>query len=56
MVQRHALKVGKNGGHLKRELASDPEIRRHLSEREIEESLDLKHYLKNVDAVFKRVF
>jgi len=56
MVQRHALKVGKEGGDLKRELMSDPEIRRYLSAREIEDSLDLKHYLKNVDTIFKRVF
>jgi adenylosuccinate lyase len=56
MVQRHALKVGKEGGDLRRELMGDPEIRRTLSAREIEDSLDLKHYLKNVDAVFKRVF
>jgi adenylosuccinate lyase len=56
MVQRHALKVGKEGGDLKRELMRDPEIRRHLSGREIEDSLDLKHYLKNVDGIFKRVF
>jgi adenylosuccinate lyase len=56
MVQRHALKVGKEGGELKRELLSDPEIRRYLSPADIEDALDLKHYLKNVDAIFKRVF
>jgi adenylosuccinate lyase len=56
MVQRHALKVGKEGGDLKRELLGDPEIHRHLSARDIEDSLNLKHYLKNVDTIFKRVF
>jgi adenylosuccinate lyase len=56
MVQRHALKVGKEGGELKRELLGDPEIRRHLEPADIEDALDLKHYLKNVDAIFKRVF
>jgi adenylosuccinate lyase len=56
MVQRHALKVGKDGGSLKQALAGDPEIRRYLSSRDIEDSLDLKHYLKNVDFIFKRVF
>jgi adenylosuccinate lyase len=56
MVQRHALKVGKEGGDLKRELLSDPEIHRYLSARDIEDSLNLKHYLKNVDVIFKRVF
>jgi adenylosuccinate lyase len=56
MVQRHALKVGKEGGELKSELLGDPEIRRYLSPRDIEDCLDLKHYLKNVDVIFKRVF
>jgi adenylosuccinate lyase len=56
MVQRHALKVGKDGGSLRRALSGDPEIRRYLSSRDIEDSLDLKHYLKNVDFIFKRVF
>jgi adenylosuccinate lyase len=56
MVQRHALKVGKGGGELKSELLGDPEIRRYLAPADIEDALDLKHYLKNVDAIFKRVF
>ncbi len=56
MVQRHALKVGKEGGELGRELLADPEIRRYLSPADIDDALDLKHYLKNVDAIFKRVF
>jgi adenylosuccinate lyase len=56
MVQRHALKVGKEGGELKAELLGDPEIQRHLAPADIEDALDLKHYLKNVDAIFKRVF
>jgi hypothetical protein len=29
MVQRHALKVGKEGGDMKRELLADGEIRRY---------------------------
>ena len=56
MVQRHALKVGKEGGDLKHELLGDPEVRRYLKPADIEDALDLQHYLKNVDAIFKRVF
>jgi adenylosuccinate lyase len=56
MVQRHALKVGREGGELKGELLGDREIRRYLTPADIEDALDLKHYLKNVDAIFKRVF
>jgi adenylosuccinate lyase len=56
MVQRLALKPGKDGGDLKRELLKDAEIRRYLSAREIERLWDLDDYLKNVDYIFKRVF
>jgi adenylosuccinate lyase len=56
MVQRHALKVGRNGGDLKRELVEDPEIQRHLSPQEIEGMWGVKHHLKNVDMIFRRVF
>lgn len=56
MVQRHALKIGRDGGDLKRELLADAEIRRHLSAGEIESIWDVKHHLKNVDFIFRRVF
>jgi len=56
MVQRHALKAGKNGSDLKRALLEDPEIRRYLSAGDIRQIWDLKHYLKNVDFIFGRVF
>ncbi len=56
IVQRHALKVGRDGGDLRRELNRDPEVRRYLSPKEIEEAWDLKHYLKSVDVIFRRVF
>jgi adenylosuccinate lyase len=56
MVQRHALKVGKEGGDLKRELLADAEIRRHLSTQEIEAIWSVKHHLTNVDLIFRRVF
>jgi adenylosuccinate lyase len=56
MVQRHALEVGKKGGDLKRELLRDPELRQHLTPKDIEQVWDLKHYLKNVDYIFDRVF
>jgi adenylosuccinate lyase len=56
MVQRHALKVGREGGELKSELLQDKELRRYLSPREIEAIWDVKHHLKNVDTIFRRVF
>ena len=56
MVQRHALKVGKAGGDLKRELLRDAEIRRHLTVKEIEAVWGVKHHLGNVDFIFRRAF
>ncbi|MBM2804674.1 MAG: adenylosuccinate lyase [Deltaproteobacteria bacterium] len=56
MVQRHALKVGKEGGDLKRELLEDGEIRRSLSPKEIEAIWGVKHHLTNVDFIFRRAF
>jgi adenylosuccinate lyase len=56
MVQRHALKVGKEGGDLKRELLADGEIRRYLSPKEIDAVWGVKHHLANVDYIFRRVF
>jgi adenylosuccinate lyase len=56
MVQRHALKVGRDGGDLKEELLRDEEIRRTLSAKEIEEVWGVKHHLANVDYIFRRAF
>jgi adenylosuccinate lyase len=56
MVQRHALKVGREGGDLKTELIKDPEIRRYLSPQQIEQAWGVRHYLGNVDFIFRRVF
>ena len=56
MVQSHALKVGKEGGDIKRALLSDAEIRRHLSSQEIEAIWSVKQHLTNVDFIFRRVF
>jgi adenylosuccinate lyase len=56
MVQKHALKVGRDSGDLKRELVSDAEIRRYLSPKEIDTVWGVEHHLANVDFIFRRVF
>lgn len=56
MVQRHALKIGRDGGELKDELLKDREITSYLSAREVEAVWGLKHHLANVDFIFRRVF
>ncbi len=55
-VQRNAMAVWKEGGDFARRLKADADIRVHLTEREIDDCFDLKHTLKKVDYIFKRVF
>ena len=52
----NALKAGKEGGDLKRELLADAEMRRYLSAQEIDNLWDIKHHLANIDVIFRRVF
>jgi adenylosuccinate lyase len=56
MVQRHALKTARDGGELKGDLLKDQEIMSYLSASEVEAVWGLKHYLANVDFIFRRVF
>ena len=56
MVQRHALKIGREGGDLKRELLADHEIRRYLSSTELDAIWGVKQQLTQVDFIFRRVF
>src|SRR5512145_3162154 len=53
MVQRHALKVGREGGDLKQELLQDAEIRRTLPAQEIEKVWGVQHHLSNIDFIFR---
>jgi adenylosuccinate lyase len=56
MVQRHALKIARDGGELKDELLKDGEIASYLSARDMEAVWGLKHHLAHVDFIFRRVF
>jgi adenylosuccinate lyase len=55
-VQRNAMKVWDEGGDFQTTVSADKEIRAHLSEAEIARVFSLDTYLRNVDAIFKRVF
>ncbi|HSK74278.1 MAG TPA: adenylosuccinate lyase [Pyrinomonadaceae bacterium] len=56
MTQRNAMKVWDEGGEYKDLILNDEEIREKLSAEEIEKVFDVRHYLRNVDKVFERVF
>ena len=55
-VQRNAMAVWKEGGDFAVRLKADPDIRKHLTAGELDRCFDLRHTLKNVDYIFKRVF
>lgn len=55
-TQRKAMKVWDEGGEYKDLVMQDADIRAKLSVEEIEKAFDVKHYLRNVEKVFARVF
>jgi adenylosuccinate lyase len=56
LVQRNALPVWHGDGDFLTLLKSDKEVRKVLSDAELEELFDLGYHLKNIDFIFKRVF
>ncbi len=55
-TQAIAMKVWDEGGDYLELVRNDADISSHLSEEEIARVFDLRHYLRNVDKVFDRVF
>ncbi len=56
LAQRNAMKVWDEGGEFRDLVINDIDIRAKLSTEEIEKVFDVKHYLRNVETVFGRVF
>jgi adenylosuccinate lyase len=55
-TQRNAMKVWDEGGDYQALVKEDADISSHLDGEEIARVFDLKHYLRNVNSVFARVF
>jgi adenylosuccinate lyase len=55
-VQRNPMKAWDEAGDFHSLISADKEIRAHLSEEKIARVFSLDTYLRNVDAVFARVF
>jgi adenylosuccinate lyase len=55
-VQRKAMSVWRSEGDFLTLLKSDNDVRKVLSDAELEELFDLGYHLKNIDFIFKRVF
>lgn len=56
LVQRNAMPVWRGEGDFLQLLKQDTEVKKYLSDAEIEEQFDLGYHLKHVDTIFKRVF
>jgi len=55
-TQRNAMKVWDEGGEYRELVLADPDLSAALTPEEIERVFDVKHYLRNVEKVFERVF
>jgi len=56
LTQRAAMQVWEEGGTFKERVLADPDIGQYLSPAELQELFDLKHHLRHVDELFRRVF
>jgi adenylosuccinate lyase len=56
LVQRNAMKVWGGESDFLALLKADPDVRKALSDKELEDNFDLDHHFKHVDTIFKRVF
>ncbi|HEX2522018.1 MAG TPA: lyase family protein, partial [Terriglobia bacterium] len=55
-VQRNALRVWSNEGEFKALVLADEDIARHMTVAELEMTFDLKHQLRHVDSIYRRVY
>jgi adenylosuccinate lyase len=55
-VQRNAMATFREGGGFLARLKADPEVAKALSAAELDALFDLAYHLKQVDAIFARVF
>jgi adenylosuccinate lyase len=55
-VQRNAMPVWRGEGDFRSLLKQDAEVRKHLTDAEIDQQFDLGYHFKHVDTIFRRVF
>ena len=55
-VQRNAMPVWRGEGDFLTLLKKDPDVKKCMSDAEIEEQFDLGYHFKHVDTIFRRVF
>ncbi|MBR0873138.1 adenylosuccinate lyase [Bradyrhizobium tropiciagri] len=55
-VQRNAMPVWRGEGDFQTLLKQDADVKKYMTDAEIEEKFDLGYHLKHVDTIFERVF
>jgi adenylosuccinate lyase len=55
-VQRNAMRVWRGEGDFRSFLEADADVKKYLTDAEIEDFFDIGYHLKHVDTIFKRVF
>ncbi len=55
LVQRAAMKTWSGGLDFRTNLMADQQVRKHLSEKEMDRIFDLEYYLRNVNTIYKRL-
>jgi len=56
LVQRNAMPVWRGEGDFRSLLKNDAEVKKFLTDAEIDQQFDLGYHLKHVDTIFQRVF
>lgn len=56
LVQRNAMPVWRGEGEFLPLLKKDADVKKYLTDAELEEQFDLGYHFKHVDTIFKRVF
>ncbi len=56
VVQRNAMKIWEKGGDFKTLLSQDDAIQRLLTQKELDDTFDVRNHLKHVEDIFRRVF
>ncbi|MBT6256796.1 MAG: adenylosuccinate lyase [Alphaproteobacteria bacterium] len=56
LVQRNAMRVWHEGGHLRDYLLSDDTVMENISTDELNALFDINHHFKNIDYIFERIF
>jgi len=56
LVQGHAMRAWREGLNFRQLVTHDPNITKHVPANIVEQAFDLKRQLRNIDAIFARVF